>query len=213
MKPPSAIRRPIAGCRHRPAAADAAALRPALAGRPAGRDRARPALLGARLAVHALARPPGRLLALARHPQLQLLVRLGALHARRSSGSRSISASSGAASGAPSWSTSRRSRSSRFGHIAAMSGVQLVARHARGQAVRLVARRPAVGAPELRLGDDHLLGDRRPEPRRPLLPRVARSRAAHVAARDASWSRRSWRRCSSSSTRISCSTRCTRSRR
>ncbi len=100
-----------------------------------------------------------------------------------------------------------------FAHIAAMSGVQLWLATIAGRAVRVVARRPAIGAPELRLGDDHLLGHRRPEPRRPLLPRVARPRAAHVAARDASWSRRSWRRCSSSSTRTSCSTRCTRSPR
>ena len=99
------------------------------------------------------------------------------------------------------------------GHIAAMSGVQLWLATPGRQAVRVVGGRPALGTPELRLGDDHLLGDRRPEPRGPVLPRVARPRAAHVPARDAAWSKRSWPRCSSSCTRTSSSTRCTPSRR
>ena len=177
------IRNRSSGCGHRPAPSDAAALRPALADRDAGRNRARPAVLGGRLAVHALARPPCRLLAIPAHPQLQLLVRLGALHAhhRLALAAFPLRATRPLASpaGAPPVGRALLLRAHR-GHERRAA----VARHDRRKAVRVVARRPAIGAPELRLGDDHLLGDRRPEPRRPLLSRVARSRAAHVTTRD-----------------------------
>ena len=95
----------------------------------------------------------------------------------------------------------------------AMAGVQWWLRADDGPAVRLVVGSPEARAPQFRLGDDDLLDDRRPQPRRPLLPRVARiARCARRSSRPGS-SRRSSRRCSSSCTRTSSSTRCTRSRR
>ena len=130
-----------------------------------------------------VARPARRLLAIAAHPQLQLLVCLGALHAhhRLAVAALSLRAARALASpaGAPPVGRDLLVRAHR-GHERRAA----VARHDRRKAVRVVARRPAIGAPELRLGNDHLLGDRRPEPRRPLLSRVARPGIAHVTTRD-----------------------------
>ena len=61
----------------------------------------------------------------------------------------------------------------------------------RAASLRVVVGGPALGAPELRLGDDDLLGHRRPQPRAPLLPRVARPRAARRRSSRRSSSRRS----------------------
>ena len=103
------------GCGHRPAPSDAAALRPALADRDAGRNRARPAVLGA---------SPGSSRSRSAAPSstgdrcsssTAATGMSGRSSRPSSSGSRSTSPSSDAASGAPCWCTSRRSRSSPSG--------------------------------------------------------------------------------------------------
>ena len=104
-------------------------------------------------------------------------------------------------------------------------GAVLVRAHRRhGRRAVVARRRDATRIPwwaevkrsalhELRLGDDDLLGHRGPQPRGPLLPRVARPRAARRPSSRPSSSRRRWPRCSISCSRTSCSTRCTRFRR
>ena len=74
--------------------------------------------------------------------------------------------------------------SSRSPHIAGMEGVHWwLARYA-GQDYALVDAGAALGVPLPRLGDDDLLGHRRPQPRAALLPGVARARGARRAARN-----------------------------
>ena len=197
--------------RHGPAAADSSPLRPAVAGDPARGDCARPDLLGAGLAVRPRARPPGRILALPRRSQHQLLVRLGTLHAadRLDLAAFPLRAPRPLA-GLPRPYPVRpavRVRAHRdHERRAALAG------GARGQAVRLRGVGPAVDDPELRLGNDHLLGHRRAEPRRLVLPGIERSGCGRRSSRRG-WSRRRSPRFSSNSTRTSCSTRCTRFRR
>ena len=72
---------------------------------------------------------------------------------------------------------------------------------------------PARGVPLPRLGDDDLLGHRRPQSRAPLLPRVARARGARRAARDQAGRGAAQDAAAAAASRTSCSTRCTRSRR
>ena len=214
MIPPSASR-DHARRRHRSARAHAASLR-----RCAGRRSCWSAtalghgLVGARLAVHARARPAGRLVALARHPQHQLLVHLGALHAGHRLAVAALPVRAPRRCGARCSSISRRSRCSRSVTSLAMS-----ARPASGwrrspasRSVRWKDVQP-LDAPELRLGNDHLLGHRRPEPRRLVLPRVARSRGADGAARDAAGRSAARGAAAPAAARTSSSTRCTRSRR
>ncbi len=69
-------------------------------------------------------------------------------------------------------------------HIVAVASVQWWLARTMGRPFGWWSEVAEVGASQLRLGDDDLLDDRRPQPRRPLLPRVQGPGPAHVSARD-----------------------------
>ena len=177
-----------------------------------GRDRARAALDHAGLAVHPLLRQVDDAPLDAGDPQLHLVVPVGADGA---GGDLAVAALPGRA-GRPVAGRRRphpgRDRVLVHAHRR-HAGRALVAGPLLGAGLRLVGAGGAGGVSLPRLGDDDLLGHRRPQSRAALLPRVARARGARRAARDQAGGGAAHRRCSSSCIRISCSTRCTRSRR
>ena len=151
-------------------------------------------------------------MAFARRRQLQLLGDLGTADSSDRVALAAFPVRAARTAAAPFSFTCRPSRCSRFAHIAVMAGVQWWLRWRPGD-VRPGGRRSSARRSELRLGDDDVLGHRRPQSRGALLSRVARpGRCAPRSSRPSS-SKRGWRRCSSSCSRTSCSTPCTRSRR
>jgi hypothetical protein len=167
--------------RNRPAGTSPTTLRAAMALCPWRRDTSRSAFLSARPELHACTGKANDELDPACCTERDLLVRLGAVY--------SVNRLAVAAFPARAPRSHARHRDSRA--VGRGLFVRPHCGHERGAVgafidadVSILVRGQAVGAPELRLGDDDLLGHRRAQSRRPLLSRVARSRAARVATRN-----------------------------